>query len=320
MRRAIALSAFLLVATSAGAQSSIAACGPLPDATSKQAIKVFDELQVCLVATDVVGTEAEVPHEWAARGRNVVLETMRPGDNRRASITGDRVAWTINGQPATVDSMADRWQKAVLDLLDASYEADLLRLQSAELQDEIDSLPVRRDALRKRIETIELKQRQLEQAQLEAQRREASMRSQISNLESRQRDLESRANSDERKAQSTRDERARRSLETSAANYRSQALRIDEQIRGLQQHQQAMDETKRMVLITEELRALDPDNSIALLKIKLTNLDSTRVEDLRAELTQLDAPRRLPDLESRVETARRSLLAVLEARGKAPSR
>lgn len=303
-----------MLAHPAQAQSSLSACGPLPDSTSRQFIKVYGELRLCLLATRVADTDAELPHEWAARGANVIMETMRPDDNRRASIAGDRVAWTINGSPAPIDSMADRWQKAMLDLADASFEADQLRLQSSNLRAEIDSLPARRDALRKRLDAIELRQRQLEQADLEAQRRETAMRSQISSLESREREYESRARSLESKASSTRDESARRSLEAQAAQMRAQADQIDYQIRGLERQQQNSDETKRRAGIQEELRALDAGNSIALIRIRLTNLDSTKVEDLQAELDQLDAPKRLPALETRVEQARLSLISILDAR------
>jgi hypothetical protein len=320
MRRLVCAVLVGALALPAGAQSSLAACGPIPDSTSKQIIRVFGDLRACLIATKVADTDAELPHEWAARGANVIMETMRPDDNRRASIAGDRVAWTINGHPAPIDSMADRWQKAVLDLLDASYEAEGLRAQATSLRAEIDSMPMRRESLRKRIEAIELRKRELDRAELASQRREATMRNDISRLESRQRELESRANSEERKASSTSDANARRSLEQNAANYRNQALQLGEQIRRLQRNEQGSDETRRMVIIQEELRALDPLNSITLMRLQLANLDSTKVEDLQAELTQLDAPQRLPVLEARVETARRALLAVLEARGKAPSR
>ena len=302
-----------MLAAPAQAQSSQSACGPLPDSTSRQFIKVYGELRVCLLATRVADTDAELPHEWAARGANVIMETMRPNDNRRASIAGDRVAFTINGRPAPIDSMADRWQKAMLDLADASFEADALRAQSSSLRTEIDSLPARREALRKRLDAIELRQRELEQAEMAARRRDDSMRSQIASLESRQREYESRARSLESKASQTRDESARRSLEAQAAQMRSQADQIDYQIRGLQRQQQNSDETKRMVNIQEELRALDAPNSTALIRIRLTNLDSTKVEDLQAELDQLDAPKRLPALETRAEQARASLLAILDA-------
>jgi hypothetical protein len=94
---------------------------------------------------------------------------------------------------------------------------------------------------------------------------------------------------------------------------RAQADQMDYQIRALERQQQNSDETKRRVAIQEELRALDAGNSIALIRIRLTTLDSTKVEDLQAELDQLDAAKRLPALETRVEQARLSLISILDA-------
>src|SRR4051812_38002198 len=114
MKRVFRAALAAVIATPAAAQSSLAACGPLPDSSSRQIIKAFGQLRVCLVATQVAVTDAERPREWAARGTQVIMETQRSDDYRRAAIAADRVAWTINGRPATLDSLAERWQKAVI--------------------------------------------------------------------------------------------------------------------------------------------------------------------------------------------------------------
>lgn len=304
----------------ADGQSSIAACGPLPDSTARQFLKNYGSLRVCIVATKVARTEAETPGEWAARGNVVVLETQRPGDNRRAAIVGSSIEWTINGQKAPQDSLADRWQKAVIELLDASFEADGLRAEAAELRMQIDSLPARREAMAKRVKDIERLEAELNRQALAAQTEESKRRSDEMRLQSRIDDLNRRAAAEERRASGASNPQARAAAEANARNYYQQAQQLSDQLRRLQSYSNENNPQRRRIEIEDQLRFLTADGNLALLRMQLANYDSTRVEDLQAQLTQLDVQTRLPALDARVEKARLDLLAVLEARGRAPSR
>jgi hypothetical protein len=159
--RPVSIIMLLIIAGSAAGQSSIAACGPLPDSTSRQWKMSIGDIRVCLVATKVADTDAASPAAWAARGNVVVLETQRAGNYRRAAITGGDVTWTINGQAAPVDSLADRWQTAVVEALDASFESYALRRQAADLQSLIDSLPRSITSTKQRIIYLEERDREL---------------------------------------------------------------------------------------------------------------------------------------------------------------
>jgi hypothetical protein len=319
MRRILPIAISVVLAASAMGQTSISACGPLPDSTSRQQIKNFGNLRVCLVATKVVGTEAETPGEWAAKGNVVVLETQRPGDNRRAAIVGSSVEWTINGQKAPQDSLADRWQKAVVELLDASFDADELRSQSTALEMQIDSFPARREALAARVKQIERLEAELNQQSLAAQAEQTKRRNDQMRLQSQIDDYNRRAAAEERRAASASNPQARAAAEANARNYYAQAHRLEDQLRDLELDRRGTSAERQQSQMEAQLRMLTADGNLALLRMKLANYDSTSVDDLKAQLLQLDAQQRLPALDARVEKARLDLLAVLEARGKAPS-
>jgi hypothetical protein len=309
----------LIIGTAARAQTSLAACGPLPDSTSRQVIKAFGELRACLVATKVAGTDAVFPREWAAKGATVVIETQRPDDNRRLSLEGLLVHHTINGREAPMDSVAERWQRAVLELLDAKYEADELRSRSTSLQLEIDSLPARLARTKDSLGLVESRASQLSGLILNAQSRRDRAELQVSGLEGQRDGYLQRADAAESEAAMTKDDNARRSALARAQSYRAQAQRVSTQISGIMREAGGPEAMKSVARAQAELQAMRPEHTLAMLRLQLGNYEATNVDDLEAQLTALDAPRRLPELDARVEQARLALLAVLEARGTAPS-
>jgi hypothetical protein len=307
----------LTLGASAQGQTSMSACGPLPDSTARQTIKVFGGLRVCLLATRVTDPEA-LPLEWAAKGSTVILETQRDGDNRRAVIEGNRVAWTINGSVAPIDSFADHWQKAVIQLLDLRYQADALREQSSALRGDIDSLPARRDRMRQRVDAIEKLQVKLDQQVLAARNRQTLERNEDERIQRQINDLQQRASAEERRAASLTDQRARTASENTLKNYYDQIQRLYEAQRRARSNSGESD--KRLAELQEQMRVLMGDGNLTFLRMRLAEYDSTNVQDLEQQLTQLDAQRRLSDLDVQVEKARLDLVAILEARGKGPSR
>ena len=320
MRNFKVLGLSVLVAASAGAQASMAACGPLRDSTSRQQVSSFDSLRVCMLATKVVGKDAETPREWAAKGDVVVLETQRPNDNRRAAIVGSSVEWTINGRQAPMDSLAQAWQSAVVALADASFEADDFRRRVAALRAEIDSLPQKIEATKIRIAYLEKRDRQLNLEILNANNRENAIRTEIRGMESRLATAQSRASAAERQAAAARDDRTRAAAEATARAAQQEVMRLSDAIMRAQRDAFSGESSRKVAAAQEELRVLQPTHNISLLNLQLSNYESIDLADVEAQITQLDAPQRLPALDARVEKARLDLLAVLEARGKAPPR
>jgi hypothetical protein len=175
-------------------------------------------------------------------------------------------------------------------------------------------------AARVRIDYLEGRDRQLNLEILNAGNRENAQRAEISRLEQQRSAADSRASNAERQAASARDDRTRASFESAARSARQQADALSQAIRNMERSVGSGGSSKSVAGAQEELRALQPRQNIALLKLQLGNYESVNVEEIEREIRELDAPQRLPVLEAQVEKARLALLAVLEARGKAPSR
>jgi hypothetical protein len=316
----------VMLAASAHGQSSMSACGPLPDSSARQVIKVSGGVRVCLLATRLT-SPGDLPREWAARATNLVLETQRDGDNRRAALSGNSLAWTINGRAVPQDSLADAWQKAVVDYADAAFQADELHLRVAELRSEIDSLPSRIQATRERIEYLERRERELNLEILNAGNRrpnerggetaasEASLRSDIQRLEAQRSAAERRASSAEAQAAAERDDRKRASYEAQAREAHQKADGLAQNIK-IMEHRLNGGSAQAVAVAQEELRMLQPRQNIALLKLQLANYESIDVEDIEREIREIEKPQWLPALDAQVEKARLSLFALLDAKGR----
>ena len=320
MRALIAIGLTVLAFASAGAQTSLSACGLLPDSTSRQHVVSFGALRVCILATKVAGKEAETPRDWAAKGDIVILETQRPDDFRRAAIVGNSVEWTINGRLAPTDSLAQAWQSAVVALVDASFEAEAVRRQLAELRAQVDSLPQKIAATKARIAYLEQRDRQLNLDILNAGNRERDLRRQLSSLQSQLSSARSRASAAQRQAATARDEQTRASASAAARSAEQAAAQLELQVDGVQRALSIGESSRTVAAAQDELRALQPAHNISLLKLQLSSYESIDPADIEAQIRQIDAPTRLPALDAQVEKTRLALLAVLEARGKAPSR
>lgn len=128
-----AAAALAVIASSASAQSSLAACGEPPDSTARQTIVSASDLKVCLLAMRADPADS-TPRRWATRSHVVILETQQPGDFRRLALETRATAWTINGRPAAFDSTAELWQRVVVDVLDAAWATKRLGEMADELR------------------------------------------------------------------------------------------------------------------------------------------------------------------------------------------
>jgi hypothetical protein len=300
----------VLAGSSLAAQGSTAACGPAPDSTGRQLIRVFGDLRVCLLALTVGRLDNDVPREWAAKASTLVLETQRPDDNRRIAISGNTVTWTINGRVAPQDSVAQAWQKALVDLSEAVHEADELRNRTSALRMEIDSLPARIARTKARIAYVEKLDSDLNLRIMNAGREENAIRSQIRQIENARSTAEMRAASARSRANSgTQQERA--AAEAAARGYEQQAMNLSRQADDLNRQLMSSNSSRIVAAAQDELRALRPANAIAMLKVELSGYQQTDVADLERQLQQLDAATRQPVLDGQVEAALARLRSTL---------
>jgi beta-lactamase regulating signal transducer with metallopeptidase domain len=114
----------------------------------------FGDLRVCMITAGFDGSENTIPSEWIGRADRVLIETEAGRDVRQLEVDGDRLTWTINGRSSAVDDGARAWRRAVLDLLDASWEAGRLRGQESTLRGEISTIHGERSTLLGEISTL----------------------------------------------------------------------------------------------------------------------------------------------------------------------
>jgi hypothetical protein len=310
MRRVVLFFGFAVLSAPALAQSSLSACGPLPEPSDRQVMKVFDGLRVCLLALRPAA-EDELPRDWAAKARTLILETQRDGDNRRAAISGSSVTWTINGRPAPLDSTAQAWQKAVVDLADAANQADWLRRQVADLRSQIDSLPQRIAATKAQIAFVEKRDRELNLEILNAGKRERELRSNLSALQRQRSSAQGQAARAAQAAASATDPQARAAAQAQAQAARDAVSNLDDAINGVEYQIGNSGSSRQIADAQEALRALAHENNIALLRLKLTNYESINPADIEQQIQSLDATAQQPVLDAEVDAALARLKALL---------
>lgn len=311
MRRTMLIAfAMIGMARPAMAQSSAAACAPAEDTTVQQAVKTFDDLRVCMLA--VQGDNALVggPREWMTGAARVIIETQRPNDFRRMSISANsRVDWTINGRPKPYDAASVTWRAAVVDLMAKVDEADGVRAKVAHLRVQIDSLPELRKRTDAEIAATEHRAREIRSAIASTRSRDRSLRSGISAMEQRLRQLESQLT--RQRMSNPPDAAARARVEAAMRETESQIKRQEDQIRNAEREQMALDAERRIPLMEQQLRDLRPEHTVAMLKLRLSDLDATSVPALERELVELDPDNQLRLLDAEVEKALARLRGLL---------
>ena len=315
MRRFVVLCLISLAAI-ARAQESAGACDPLLGTGARQATRTFGDLQVCLVAANASALDDGFPSDWVSRATTVMLETRRPNDVRRYLLDPSRLSWTINGRIQPIDSLAESWQRAVVTVIDLSFEAGAIRSQSATLLRELDSLPARGAAATAQIKLLAQRLHGIDQQVMDVRRRDADLRETISNLERQQSSDERRLNNENMKAAAATDPKAKQAAEAAARSAEMALRSTEDRLRSAERQRDNFDAERMISDIQDRRGVLEASRKLAVLRLDLANADA---KDFSRELSQLDAAQRLAALDARVETARQALVAILEARGKAPS-
>jgi hypothetical protein len=315
MRRFLILSFSLSLARLANAQS-VGGCGSLPDASSRQTIQTFGDLRVCLSATNVAESDAELPVDWALAGMSVVLETQRAGDFRRLLIDPSRILWTVNEHQKAFTNSAEVWQEAVVTLLNYKFQADAARTNAVIVRRQLDSLPARAVAASKDIKNVEKRLRDIDARILGVQEKDRDIRNTLASLERDRGAARREANAQQMRASGATDARVRQQAEAAAARAQQRLDQIERQITDYELRSAMFDPQQEISNIRDERAQLENEHKLATLRLDLAGADS---RDLAKALTQLDGPQQLAALDARVETARQALVAILEGRGKAPS-
>jgi beta-lactamase regulating signal transducer with metallopeptidase domain len=289
----------------------------------------FGDLRVCMVTEGYNGSELPAPSEWIGDADRVVLETERDNDVRRLDIDDSRTTFTINGRSAAMDDGARAWRSALLDLLDASWEVNILRGQESSLRGEISSTLGERSSLLGQISSLrgEVSSMLGEISSLRGQ--ESSLRGEISSIRGHESSLRGQISSERGSISSLESQRWERNadrdaiasrvrrhqdrireLEDEIARYNADA-RVREVERRIDEH--ATD--RKVAAVEQRIREFDVESKVAAVEREIANLGvERRIRGIENEIGALNVDTREVEINARRDRALDRLRSVLGSR------
>jgi beta-lactamase regulating signal transducer with metallopeptidase domain/predicted nucleic acid-binding Zn-ribbon protein len=260
----------------------------------------FGELRVCMVTFGYDGPDdAEAPSEWIGHADRVIMETERENDVRRLEIDGGRSAWSINGRSAAVDDGVGAWRRAMLDLLDTSWEISVLRGQESSLRGEISSVQGERSSLLGEISSLrgEVSSMLGEISSLRGE--ESSLRGEISSIRGHESSLRGQISSERGAISSLESQRWERGADRDAINARIR--RHEDNIRDIEREIDRYDVDARVRAVEREIATLDTDRKVAAVERRIREFDVERkVEEVERELAKLNVDRQVRGIETEI--------------------
>lgn len=278
----------------------------------------FGDVRVCMVTFGYDGPDdAESPSEWIGHADRVILETERENDVRRLEIDGGRRTWSINGRTATMDDGVDAWRRAMLDLLDTSWEISALRGRESSLRGEISSVHGERSSLLGEISSLrgEVSSMQGEISSLRGE--ESSLRGEISSIRGHESSLRGQISSERGAISSLESQRWERGADRDAINARIR--RHEDNIRDIEREIDRYDTEARVRAVEKEIAALDTDRKVAAVERRIREFDVDRkVAEVEREIAKLNVDREVQGIEREirdldVESRVRDMTAQREA-------
>jgi beta-lactamase regulating signal transducer with metallopeptidase domain/predicted nucleic acid-binding Zn-ribbon protein len=278
----------------------------------------FGELRVCMVTFGYDGSDAaEAPSEWIGHADRIIMETERENDVRRLEIDGGRSSWFINGRSAAIDDGAGAWRRAMLDLLDTSWEISTLRGQESSLRGEISSVQGERSSLLGEISSLrgEVSSMQGEISSLRGE--ESSLRGEISSIRGHESSLRGQISSERGAISSLESQRWERGADRDAINARIR--RHEDNIRDIERELDRYDTDARVRAVEREIATLDTDRKVAAVERRIREFDvEQKVAEVEKELAKLNVDRQVRGIETEirdlnVDTRVRDMTAQREA-------
>ena len=257
----------------------------------------FGELRVCMVTSGYDGPDdAETPSDWIGHADRVIMETERENDVRRLEIDGGRTTWFINGRTVAMDDGVGAWRRAMLDLLDTSWEISTLRGRESSLRGEISSIQGERSSLLGEISSLrgEVSSMQGEISSLRGE--ESSLRGEISSIRGHESSLRGQISSERGAISSLESQRWERGADREAINVRIR--RHEDNIREIEREIDRYDTDARVRAVEKEIATLDTERKVADVERRMRDFDVERkVADVERELASLNVDRRVRGIE-----------------------
>ena len=293
--------------------------------------KNFGDLQVCMVAEDAAGADAERPSQWLGRARRVVLEARRGSGVQRLEVapsgTGPRVSWQVNGSDRPFDAAAQQWRDRMLAVLDTTWEVAALHGEASSLAGDISSLRGEESSLRGEISSLQGEVSSMQGRKSSIRGDESSLRGEISSIQgtisslrgsisSAQGTISSLRAGDFRSDESAaiRDLVARRENEIARLEKEIRDYNADAKIAAIEKDIAALDADKKAATIDAEIRAFDLDGKVNAIEKRIAALDvDGKTKALERRIDALDADRRSRQLEDRRADELKRLAAAIAA-------
>jgi predicted nucleic acid-binding Zn-ribbon protein len=289
----------------------------------------FDDLRVCMVTDGYDGSDLTAPSDWIGQADRIVLETERGNDVRRLEIDDRRTTWTINGRSVAMDEGTQSWRRAMLDLLDASWEVSFLRGQESSLRGEISSIQGERSSLQGEISSLrgEVSSMMGEISSLRGE--ESSLRGEISSIRGHESSLRGQISSERGAISSLEAQRWERNVDREAIASRirrhQDAIReiedeivrynADARVREVERRIDSHATDRQVAAIERRIREFDVDGKVAAIERQIANLGVERqIRGFERDIDALDVDTRAVEINARRDRALDRLRSVLGSR------
>ena len=260
----------------------------------------FGDLRVCMVTFGYEGPDnTETPSEWIGRADRIIMETERDNDVRRLEIDGGRSTWSINGRSVAMDDEVSAWRRAMLDLLDTSWEMSTLRGQESSLRGEISSVLGERSSLLGEISSLrgEVSSMMGEISSLRGE--ESSLRGEISSIRGHESSLRGQISSERGAISSLESQRWERGADRDAINARIR--RHEDNIRDIEREIARYDTEGRVRAVERQIATLDTERKVAEVERRLRDFDVERkVAEVEREISRLNVDREVRGIENEI--------------------
>lgn len=260
----------------------------------------FGDLRVCMVTFGYDGpSDTETPSEWIGRADRVIMETERDNDVRRLEIDGGRSTWSINGRSAAIDDDVGAWRRAMLDLLDTSWEMSTLRGQESSLRGEISSVLGERSSLLGEISSLrgEVSSMMGEISSLRGE--ESSLRGEISSIRGHESSLRGQISSERGAISSLESQRWERGADRDAINARIR--RHEDNIRDIEREISRYDTEGRVRAVERQIATLDTERRVAEVERRIRDFDvEKKVAEVERQISRLSVDREVRGIENEI--------------------
>ena len=261
----------------------------------------FGDMRVCMITDGYDGPQdGELPSNWIGNADRIVMETERDNDVRRLEIIGGRSTFSINGRTQSIDDGVGTWRRALLELLDASWEASTLQGRESSLRGEISSIEGERSSLLGEISSLrgEVSSMLGEISSLRGE--ESSLRGEISSIRGHESSLRGQISSERGSISSLESQRWERGVDREAVAARIR--RHNDNIRAIEEEIARYDADGKVRAVEREIAAFDVDARVAAVEKRIRNFDVEReVSRIEREIANLGVERRVRGIEGEIE-------------------